>query len=149
MRSPFLKGDRVIGLSVDERFGAQRQVFDFDADGGDVNGGVALADLWVFEEVDLAVGGAADVSWVAIKNELLAGDDAGGDFKPAGFGGIFDEAGAQGARPPIASSAIRRRVLFDAGAAEDRDKERAANQSSHQSAGHSDEQALEVPDDQT
>src|SRR4051812_35955823 len=72
------------GAGVDERAATAAEVLDFVAAGECVEGGVALRDLRIAEEVDLAGGGSADEGGVAVDNELFAGDEAAGDFEPAG-----------------------------------------------------------------
>ena len=92
--SPLREADSCDGNAVDECGASpERQVFDIDATGDEMEGGVTPADFGIAKEVDLAVGGAADVSWIAVEDELLAGDESGGHAEPVGFGGAFDKAG--------------------------------------------------------
>jgi hypothetical protein len=79
------------GLAVDDRVAAEREIFQFESAGHQVDGGMARADELVFEEVDFAIRRAADVRGIAIEDELLAGDQASEDAEPARLGGIFDQ----------------------------------------------------------
>src|SRR3954453_4320891 len=62
--------------AVDEGRAAQREVFEVEAAGNDVDGGVAAADGGVLEQVDVAVRGAADVRRRGGEDGLLAGGEA-------------------------------------------------------------------------
>src|SRR6476660_3678840 len=73
----------VDGFSVDEGRFAKREVFQLEAAGDNVNRGVAAADCRVAEEVDLAVGAAADEGRAAVEDELLARDQSLRDAEPA------------------------------------------------------------------
>src|SRR4051794_11409988 len=89
---PISESAAIDGLAVDEGGLAEREVFQLEAAGDDVDGGMAAADLGGAEEVDLAVRAAADEGRAAVEDELLAGDQPLGDAEPAGLGDVLDDA---------------------------------------------------------
>src|SRR4051812_12883319 len=130
--------------AVDEGRAAEGEVFEVEAAGDDVDGGVAAADGGVLEQVDVAVGARADVRRRAVEDELLAGDEALDDLEPAGLGGVLDQArgeagdqadgdGGDGAGEDGAAA-----PLGDGG------KEEPADDAADQSADQADAQLLDV-----
>src|ERR1035441_1488328 len=111
----------------------------------DMHDGMAATDTGVAEQINLAFRGAADERWIAVQNELLAGNETGGDLQPAALGGVFDEARAGAGENTDCQQGDQAAEMHIASQIE----ERAPGESADESTEQSDDQFFGVSHDQT